>query len=498
MLVGIGFNIKMLQAFLVLPAFYLFYLIAPPITWWKRIAHLAVATVVLVVVSLAWVVAVDLTPPDQRPFVGSSTDNTVTELIIGHNGLARLIPTRGGRVDGGQADAPNLPPPPASSFGQNGAGVNPPPFAPDGPGAGADGNPPANDGGAPGRGNETGDPGLFRLFNEQLAGQATWLLPLALIGLVVAVARRPPAPQLHALALWGAWLIPQIIFFSMANLFHRYYLEMMAPAIAALVGAGLAAMWESTRRGFPRNLILPTALVIAAATEIYILAAFPTWGIWLSPIILVATLVATAGLLLARPLPHTHTPIQRIALALGLLALLIAPAIWSLTPVLAVGDSGLPYASPDLLERPKFIGAPNVDRLVDYLTARRADETYLLATLNANTAAPVILATAEPVMALGGFSGGDRILTADQLSQKISAGDVRFFLLPAQRERQSDLTRWVADHCATVQASLWQNENSIGLQPPPQGPDAGGIGNQSRPPPAPPGPGGPQQLYDCG
>jgi hypothetical protein len=100
-------------------------------------------------------------------------------------------------------------------------------------------------------------------------------------------------------------------------------------------------------------------------------------------------------------------------------------------------------------------------------------------------------------MALGGFSGGDRILTADRLSQKISQGDVRFFLLPAQRERQSDLTRWVADHCATVQASLWQNAATVGLQPPRLGPDAGGNGNQLRPP-APAGPGGPQQLYDCG
>ncbi|MEK7277224.1 MAG: hypothetical protein AAB427_07730, partial [Chloroflexota bacterium] len=316
--------------------------------------------------------------------------------------------------------------------------------------------------------------------------------------LLVAVARRPPATQLHALTLWGAWLIPQIIFFSMASLFHRYYLEMMAPAIAALVGAGLAAMWESTRRGFPRNLILPAALLLAAATEIYVLAAFPTWSIWLSPIILGATLIAALGLLLARPLPHTHTPTQSVAFLVGVFALLVAPAIWSLTPVLAVGDSGLPYASPDLLERPKSTGAPNVDRLVDYLAAGRTDETYLLATLNAMTAAPVVLATGEPVMALGGFSGRDNILTADQLAQKISAGDVRFFLLPAQRERQSDLTRWVADHCATVQASLWQNEATVGLQPPPPGPDAGGIGNQLRPPPPPSGPGGPQQLYDCG
>jgi len=56
-LVGLGFNVKMLQAFLVLPAFYLLYLVAAPVRWWKRPLHLALATVALLGVSLAWVVA---------------------------------------------------------------------------------------------------------------------------------------------------------------------------------------------------------------------------------------------------------------------------------------------------------------------------------------------------------------------------------------------------------------------------------------------------------
>src|SRR5215208_1442644 len=58
-LIGLGFNIKMLEAFLVLPACFLPYLIAAPVTWWRRIVNLGVATVVLVVVSLSWATAVD-------------------------------------------------------------------------------------------------------------------------------------------------------------------------------------------------------------------------------------------------------------------------------------------------------------------------------------------------------------------------------------------------------------------------------------------------------
>src|SRR5919106_4372482 len=90
-IVGLGFNIKMMQAFLVLPAFYLLYLVAAPVPRLRRFVHLGLATVVLVVVSLSWAVAVDLTPEDQRPFVGSSEHNSALELASGYNGLSRLV-----------------------------------------------------------------------------------------------------------------------------------------------------------------------------------------------------------------------------------------------------------------------------------------------------------------------------------------------------------------------------------------------------------------------
>jgi len=88
--VGLAFNIKMLQAYMILQAIYLVYLLFAPHKWWKRILHLLVATVVMLVISLAWIAVVDLTPSSQRPYVGSSNDNTEIELLVGHNGLERL------------------------------------------------------------------------------------------------------------------------------------------------------------------------------------------------------------------------------------------------------------------------------------------------------------------------------------------------------------------------------------------------------------------------
>src|SRR5919202_3604657 len=92
-MMGLGFNIKMLEAFLALPAFYLLYLTGAPVRLRRRLAHLGVATVVLLMVSFSWAVVVALTPADQRPYVGSTSDNSVTNLILGYNGLDRLLGT---------------------------------------------------------------------------------------------------------------------------------------------------------------------------------------------------------------------------------------------------------------------------------------------------------------------------------------------------------------------------------------------------------------------
>jgi 4-amino-4-deoxy-L-arabinose transferase-like glycosyltransferase len=107
--VGLGFNIKMLQAFLVLPACGLMYLVGVRIGWRRRLVHLFLATVMLLVVSLSWVTAVDLTPASQRPWFGSTTNNSALSLAIGYNGLQRL--TGNSSVGGGshQASSANKP-----------------------------------------------------------------------------------------------------------------------------------------------------------------------------------------------------------------------------------------------------------------------------------------------------------------------------------------------------------------------------------------------------
>src|SRR5437764_13145772 len=81
----------MLEAYLVVPAYGLLYLLAAPRRIRVRIVHLALAALLLLTISLSWAVAVDLTPAASRPYVGSSQNNSEISLALGYNGIQRLL-----------------------------------------------------------------------------------------------------------------------------------------------------------------------------------------------------------------------------------------------------------------------------------------------------------------------------------------------------------------------------------------------------------------------
>lgn len=97
-MIGLGFNIKMLEAYMVAPAFYLFYLLAFKGEWKKKLAVLTAATVIMAGISLSWAAVVDMILQDSRPYIGGSQTNSVIELALGYNGMSRLTGmNRGGR-----------------------------------------------------------------------------------------------------------------------------------------------------------------------------------------------------------------------------------------------------------------------------------------------------------------------------------------------------------------------------------------------------------------
>jgi 4-amino-4-deoxy-L-arabinose transferase-like glycosyltransferase len=479
-LAGVGFNVKMLEAFLPLPAFFLVYLIAAPVDWRRRLVHLTLAGAVLTVVSLSWATAVDLVPVDQRPYVGSSTDNSVVELIVGHNGLDRLLP--------GRSIFPGLARPTSRP-------VTPPPSAASTTGAsGSAALSAANN--ARGRGDgfgpfENGQPGPLRFFSTQLAGQISWLLLPAILGWVVLarqIGLKPPYNrQMQALILFGTWLLTELTFFSVASMFHPYYMVTLAPAIAALAGTGLVALWREFRRQTGRWWLLPAGIGATALLQIRFLVDFPSWSARLAPIILVGAIATVLILVISRIQP-SRRPLVRLATIVGTLTLLVAPTVWAAIPVAnASPRSNMPSAGPTRTDLFAYAaafasqgsnrgGPPRDDvaqtdpRLVAFLEANSANTRFLVATPNAMSAAPIILETGKPVMALGGFMGSDPILTPDQLAKLVTSGNVRYFLVPVAQNGasgfgawmggQSALTRWVVDHGKPVPSAQWQSSSA--------------------------------------
>ncbi|HEX4716428.1 MAG TPA: glycosyltransferase family 39 protein, partial [Ktedonobacteraceae bacterium] len=250
LLIAFGFNVKTLEAYLVIPALGLLYLLTAPLSWRKRILHLVLATLILLIVSFSWIVAVDMVPASQRPYVDSTSDNSELSLTLGYNGIQRLLGTSqagGGSEPGTTGSGSTSAPPPTS------------PSRPSFPGRSSSGGGMAN---APrgGTGNGGGTANLFsgggsasplRFFNVDLGGQVSWLLPMAILGLLALLWQRrvsfPLDHRLQASVLWGVWLLTMGTFFSIASFFHTYYMVIIAPAIAALAAIGLLTLWNDYR-----------------------------------------------------------------------------------------------------------------------------------------------------------------------------------------------------------------------------------------------------------
>src|SRR6266571_389709 len=351
--VGVGFNIKMLEAYLVVPAYGLLYLLAAPRSIWARIGHLALAALLMLTISLSWAVAVDLTPAASRPYVGSSQNNSEISLALGYNGIQRLLGQFGfGGSNAGSSTSGN------TTRQLPGAGSSTGTFTRDFPqtDTGSSGQPPQNVGSASGGGSSgmfnTGNPGLLRLFNEPLGGQIVWLLPMALLGMLALAWQGRPRfredRKQQSLILWGTWLLTMAVFFSIASFFHQYYLSTFAPAICALFGIGVVVMWQDYRRGGWRGWLLPLALLLTTLEQIHIIVSDPSWGTWLIPLIAIPCALAAVILFAARLVPRLRHNVRVLApaLCLGLLALMLTSAVWSTIPVLANAASMLPIAGP--------------------------------------------------------------------------------------------------------------------------------------------------------
>jgi 4-amino-4-deoxy-L-arabinose transferase-like glycosyltransferase len=403
-IIGLGFNIKMLEAYLVVPAFALLYLLCAPLRKRTKTLHLVLAGAVLLAVSLCWIAVVDLTPVTQRPYVGSSGNNSEMSLAFGYNGLTRIFGFSGLQSTFSLTSVQQ-----AGSFMSN----------------------------------EIGDPGPLRLLNQQLGGQVSWLLPLALVGMLAIVWQRRPRlgsdRERQSILLWGVWFLTTAVFFSVSAFFHVYYMVMMAPALCALIGIGLAAMWRDFARLNWRGLLLPVVYIVTLLVQIHLLLPFPTESRVLLPIdgalvVLTVALLFAVRFLFRAQMRRAGRPL----LVVGLTALLIAPTLWATLPVLGAYNEAFPSAGPlpppttltRLLSQYERAFEHLDPAMVRYLIAQQGKADAIVATTTSGASSNLIIETGKPVMTLGGYEGLDHILTRDQAAALVHQGRLRFFLFP--------------------------------------------------------------------
>jgi 4-amino-4-deoxy-L-arabinose transferase-like glycosyltransferase len=432
--VGLAFQAKMLQAWLVLPAIYMAYLMAAPaLSLARRYGHIAVSAAVAVAVSISWMTIVTLVPAHDRPYVDGSCNNSVFSQVFLYNGADRLS----GRV----LDQPGCTPPPVSVQATTA-------------------------GGAPTHALEKGP---ARFLTGALGRDAAWLfIPavIALGGILVARRRRPRTdPWRAAAVVWGLWMALTWGFFASSHFLNAYYLAALAPPMAALCGLGLTLAWRMRTES---RLVPATVLVAVVAGAAQALSLIPRGAdVW--PWVVGTTLVVTGAAVVATACWLFRSPPKwaaRAGLTFGAGALLIGAA-WAsgLSVSQGLGPFDTPYqpAALTVAEHAQWqrevAGWPNQAAAAAGAPASRSIET-------AETSPQVsrdVLATGHEYLPAGGFTGQVPSTSVAQFEHDVRAGRIKNVLVAVHPLTRNPDMRWVRAHCqptAGSSATVQTNDRS--------------------------------------
>jgi 4-amino-4-deoxy-L-arabinose transferase-like glycosyltransferase len=395
-LVGLGFLTKMMQAFLVLPAFALVYLVAAPTSLGRRGAHVLGAGVA-VVVSAGWYVAlVAWWPAGSRPYIAGSTNDSLLELALGYNGL--------GRIFGGEANM--------------GGGM----------------------GASTGFGGATG---LGRMFGLAFGTEVSWLLPAAVIALGVGLwfTRRAPRTDRTraALLLWGGWLlVTGLVFSLMSGIVHPYYAVALAPAIGALTGIGGVALWRG-RANRPAAVAMAAMVAVTAVWSVILLQRTDSWLPWLRWTILAVGIAVAAVLAVGSRL-------GRWVAALAVVVALAGTGAYSVATAAQTHPGSIPVSGPVASGGGMQQGGQSsavADLLADTTTE------WAAATTGGTSAADLELASGKQVIAIGGWNGGDPAPTLAEFKSYVEQGRISYYVAGGGMGGpggNSEIAQWVADN----------------------------------------------------
>ena len=410
----------------------------------RRVRQGVVMAASMVIAAGWWIAIVVLVPATSRPYIGGSQNNSFWNVLFGYNGFGRLTGNETGSVGAG----------------------------PGGPGA-------------------WGATGWSRMFNTQFGFEASWLLPAALVLLVVGLAatltRGRTDRTRAALVIWGGWLVTTAVAFSFGKgIIHEYYAVALAPAIGAVIGIGSHLLWTHRTTVWARAALVGT-LAVTVWWLVVLLDRAPQWHPGWAGALIALALAGAVALGLVDRLGRAAAVV-----AVGGLALVLAvPAAATVTTVRASHDGPLPTSGPahagtrvgpggrggpgGFAGRPgggfaglpggrppglpggfpggAFPGAgpasggglpggagrgggggvfasPEPGAAVTTLLqgATTGGYRWAAASVGATNAAGFQIASGAPIMAIGGFNGSDPTPTLAEFQQFVRRGDVHYFL----------------------------------------------------------------------
>jgi len=414
--VGLAFQAKMIQAWLVLPALAAAYLLAAPAARLRtRCAHVALAGLVVAVVSLSWMTAVTLVPSQDRPYVDGSPNDSVYTQVFDYNGL--------GRLTGNWTTIAGPPSPLLIAAVESGQSLNAETF------------------------------GIKASWHRLLAGpfaaDGGWLLPAAVAGaLGVFISRRRQGrrdPLVAAVVLWGGWWLVLAVFFSVGTYLNSYYVAALVPPVAALCGTGLAACgprpWPTRVR-----LIVAATVLGCAGYGAYLMSGTASGPVVLTVVALLAAAAAVAQLLL----PAAGRFGYLTALAFSGAAVLLLPAAASVSGVISgLGPFDTPFEPSKTAHHNQVLAAdgPALTKAVQRLELRTPPGDALFGVDTSGLAQGYILYSGREVLPIGGYLGNVPAPTLTALQADISSGYVRLFVLPVSPPGQDPRVRWIESHC---------------------------------------------------
>jgi 4-amino-4-deoxy-L-arabinose transferase-like glycosyltransferase len=429
-MLGIAFDVKILESLVALPGLAVLVLLGFPGTLRARALKLAAAAAIYVVFALAWLGATLLAPASDRPWAIGSTNGSAWNAVFVFNGTERL---------GGKSPEPQFTQyepghkyPVATQSERDHIPIVPP--------------------SATRLLSRIGPLSGERLGLELLAG-----LLLGIPALLWSVRRRDGGPELEegartqtlriaVAAAFTLWLLTGIVLFSHMARLHPRYVEGLVPSVAATLGIGAA--WASQPRGALRAAVLAITLAIVVFYGERLLYGTPTeW--WLS---LLAALLALACAALAR-VPAVPQALRRAFAPAGVLAL-------TLCSVLAIPLGTDITAIDNHVTDAGYVGALPVQELnllSSYLRRNQRGARYEVAAQSATQIGALIVKDVRPVVILTSY-GARPFTSVTKLEDLIAAGEVRYaFLnspcphrLAAKNPACSPAAKWIRAHARDV------------------------------------------------